>query len=219
MGLDVYLLQGKDRGYERDSFKYPNHYFKIGYFRSSYNEWGLNSILRKTIDKDLYYIFEPPEGKSDFKPKWEKCRTRCIEVIEEFENFISKTGNNLVMRVSARIFDQDTLPQSEKEAMDLYTKIKNDRDSGSFKSFLNRDGQFYLDGIKCYAFIYGKDAYGKECVYVVYEPELEENEKNEVDPSVYKDYVRCLEIVLETIEYVLGNPASERKKFSLHWSA
>jgi hypothetical protein len=76
-----------------------------------------------------------------------------------------------------------------------------------------------LNGLKCYAFISGKDSFDRDCVYVIYEPELKENEKNDIEPNVYKDYKRCLEIVLETIEYVLDHPKKEMKKFNLHWSA
>jgi hypothetical protein len=64
MGLDIYLEFGKDgENIQQNSKKYPTHYFKVGYFRSSYNEWGLNRVLTKTIGKDLYYIFEPPDKK------------------------------------------------------------------------------------------------------------------------------------------------------------
>jgi len=219
MGLDVYLGYGKDGEHNRDSYKYPTHYFKIGYFRSAYNSWGLNSVLRRTIEKDLYYIFEPPDKKYEFKPKWLDCRMRCINVIEEFNEFINKLKNVAVMTISGRLYTEEGMPKNEKEATDMYTKLRDNDKDRSFRSFINRDGHFYLDGIRCFAFIPGKDTFEKDCTYVIYEPELTEGEKNELNPNIYKDYVRCLEIVLETIDYVLEQPASEIKKYKLRWSA
>lgn len=220
MGLDVYLRYEKDGGEQHDSKKYPNHYFKVGYFRSSYNSWGLNSVLRRTIGKDLYYIFEPPDGKYEFKPMWLDCRMRCIEVIEEFNSFINRLGNVSVMCISPKMFvmEGDTLPENEKEATDIFLKMRDNRDDSAFKSFANRDGSFYFDGLKCYAFIKGKDSFQKDCVYVVYEPELEADETRE-NISIYKDYTKALEIVLETIDYILDKPTKEIKKYKLSWSA
>ena len=37
-----------------DSVKYPLHLFKIGYFRSSYNTNGYNSVVSDLIGKSLY---------------------------------------------------------------------------------------------------------------------------------------------------------------------
>lgn len=222
MGLDIYLEFGKDGGnIQQNSKRYPTHYFKVGYFRSSYNEWGLNRVLQKTIGKDLYHIFEPPNKKHDFKPNWEDCRMRCLNIIEEFNDFVTnKLGNIAVTTISGRLFTTDGIPKSEKEATDIFLRVRDEKESNpNFSSFINRDGHFYLNGLKCYAFISGKDSFDRDCVYVIYEPELKENEKNDIEPNVYKDYKRCLEIVLETIEYVLDHPKKEMKKFNLHWSA
>lgn len=218
MGLDIYLYRSKDDGIQKNSKKYPNHYFKIGYFRSAYNSWGLNRILGKTIGKDLYYIFEPPTEKYDFKPNWEDSRMKCLNVIEEFRTFVERLGNVDVMTISERLYSDDGMPKSDKGAIDLFLNIRNTNSINS-KSFINRDGHFYLDGIKCYAFIPGEDVFGHKCTYIIYEPELTEEEKNDINPSLYKDYIKCLEIVLETIEYVLEKPIKEIKKYSLHWSA
>jgi hypothetical protein len=220
MGLDVYLRYGKDDSIQHNSEKYPNHYFKIGYFRSSYNSWGLNSVLTRTIGKDLYYIFERPGEKSDFKPKWSDCRMRCIDVIEEFSEFVKKIGNVSVMCVSPRIFikEGDSIPENEKDATDIFLKVKEGKENSlAFRSFSSGDGRFHLDGLKCYGFIPGKDYSGRDCTYVVFEPELEDDEG--LPGDVYKDYIKALEIVLETIDYILDKPVKEAKKYQLHWSA
>jgi len=56
MGLDVTLYDGNIPVYEPSS-KYPKHMFQKGYLRSSYNDYGYNSVLRALTSKDLYYIF------------------------------------------------------------------------------------------------------------------------------------------------------------------
>ena len=38
---------------KEDSAKHPKHYWKIGYFRSSYNRGGFNTILQGIIGTDL----------------------------------------------------------------------------------------------------------------------------------------------------------------------
>jgi len=217
MGLDVYLSYEKDNYIQYDSRKYPEHYFKIGYFRSSYNEWGLNSVLRKTVNKDLYYIFEP-KNRYTFKPKWEKSREKCIEVINEFEQFIEKLGNVAVFHISPLMFSSPdhTYPKNEKEVIDIFLQNRDNRRNGTFKNYSNRNGSFYLDGLKCFAFIKGKDYCEKDCVYIVYEPNFVDKKENE-DTNVYKNYTKALEIVLETIDYVLES-GPERKKYTLHWS-
>ena len=220
MGLDIYLKYGKNEIVQEDSKKYPNHFFKIGYFRSSYNEWGLNHVLSRTIGKNLYYIFEPPDRKYTFKPNWLDCRMRCLNVLEEFNDFtINKLGNVAITKINVPPSTESEIPRSEKDATDIFLKMRDGKDVDStFRSFANRNGHFYFDGLKCYAFIPGKNSFGRDCVYIVFNPELEENEKNEVNPNVYKDYSRCLEIVLETIDYVLDHPKKEIKKFNLCWS-
>src|SRR5690348_14525919 len=41
---------------ENNSAQFPEHMFKIGYFRSSYNSGGINSVLRGYGIPDLYGI-------------------------------------------------------------------------------------------------------------------------------------------------------------------
>lgn len=219
MGLDVYLRDENGDNIQHNSEKYPTNYFKIGYFRSSYNTWGINRVLQRTIGKDLYYIFEPPDKKYEFKPKWLDCRMRCINVIEEFNEFVKKLGNVSVMFVSPRMFvrEGDAIPQSEKEVIDIFLKIRDEREDKEFRAFSNREGTFYLDGIKCYGFISGKDIFQKDCTYIIYEPELKNDEKEH--GALYKEYTKELEIVLETIDYILAQSPSEIKKYKLSWSA
>ncbi len=54
---------------EKDSKKYPSHMFKIGYFRSSYNDGGINQVLQRIGLPTLGTIFgETKEDKYCFRP-------------------------------------------------------------------------------------------------------------------------------------------------------
>lgn len=55
------------------SKKYPNHYFRIGYFRSSYNSSGINYVLRDRLGIDLYDIFDAKDSGYYVEPDWIKC--------------------------------------------------------------------------------------------------------------------------------------------------
>ena len=60
MGLDVYLVRGphvdgcSGDHVSIDSTRHPEHFFKIGYWRSSYNDGGINAVLRQYGLPDLY---------------------------------------------------------------------------------------------------------------------------------------------------------------------
>ena len=58
MGLDVTLYKGS-QSMEQPSALHPDHLFQRGYFRSSYNESGINSLLASVELPTLYDIFEP----------------------------------------------------------------------------------------------------------------------------------------------------------------
>jgi hypothetical protein len=57
---DFYVRPSEMTNIELPSTLHPDHMFKIGYFRSSYNSDGINSVLRDRLDKDLYWVF--PRG-------------------------------------------------------------------------------------------------------------------------------------------------------------
>ena len=65
MGLSKYGCipdEGEEK-IEIDSKKYPENYNKIGYFRSSYNSGGMNSVLDDLGVPDLYEIFPHDDGE------------------------------------------------------------------------------------------------------------------------------------------------------------
>jgi hypothetical protein len=182
---------------EFDSSIDKDHYFKVGYFRSSYNESGINRILRNLNVPDLQYIFNPQEEYS-FEPDWSSSLERCNEAISILES----KGNYRCFQVSANIFGQPTCT-SEKEAIDVFMK-ETARGGGDYS---NINGEFYLSTpLKVLALVQGTSKIFNPvpCTYVICEGENDW-------------YIKALKIVKETIEYVLNQP--DKQKYFLHWSS
>lgn len=204
---------GSKKQIEINSFIYPDHLFKIGYLRSSYNDGGLNSLLRRTLGKDLYYVFSP-NNQYRFSPDWINCRYRATELLNSFDKFVKEQDNYFT--ITERITPSAaTHPASETEALKLFIDELNKHKGfkypggGSYHSGL---GSFFLDEpIKASAFMVGttKSSFSsnsENCVYVIY--------KNE---EGYTWYRQALEITIETIDWVLSKP--DQDKYALHWSS
>ncbi len=75
------------RRIEEPSKTDPEHMFKIGYFRSSYNDGGLNAVMREQLaGRDLYWIFQPPEDREYcFVPQWDIARGRVTQLVNEWK--------------------------------------------------------------------------------------------------------------------------------------
>lgn len=187
---------------EIDSAIDPKHYFKIGYFRSSYNDGGINTILRNLGVPDLYDIFEP-EDRYCFQPDWDSALEKCNESIEALE----KKGNYRCFDVSQNLFKStDELCKSEQEALQIFEKELS-RETCSFGAYSNNKGEFFVkEPLKVLALISGTNNILRKdtpCTYVICEGENQW-------------YVNALKIVKETIEYVLSQ--KDKQKYYLHWS-
>lgn len=187
---------------EKDSKVDPEHYFKIGYFRSSYNEGGINRVLDNLGIPGLYDIFQPNEQYC-FRPDWDSALIKCNEAIE----LLLTKGNYRVFKVHENIFGSNVpLPTDEKSALEIFTK-EVERQS-DFAGYENGHGHFYpKEPIQIFALIPGRfDFMGRvlNCVYLI--------AKGENDW-----YLNALKIVKETIEYVLAQP--DKEKYYLHWSS
>lgn len=200
LGLDEDGQDSQKTKIEFDSKTNPEHYFKIGYFRSSYNDGGMNRVLENLGIDGLYEIFEPKD-RYEFQPNWAMALPKVSRAIRQLES----RPNLRCFDVSENIFGTHSLPQSEKEAIDIYMEQK--KRTNSFGSYSNRDGQFFMDEpLKVFALINGEtNVLGKrKCVYVVTDGE-----------NTF--YLEALKIVKETIEYVLSQP--DKEKYYLHWSS
>lgn len=207
-GLDKYGSDDKGKtSIEMEYEKDPKHYFRIGYFRSSYNSSGINRILKNFGLPELSDIFgRTEEDDYHFQPNWEESLVRCEKVLEDFKN----VGPYRVNHVSQNMFSQPEI-HSEKEALDIFLEElgkHNDRkDDGERFNYSNKHGEFNIaEPIKVLAMIPGTYRIFNQqpCVYVVTE-------------SDNQWYITALEIVIETIKYVLSK--DDKENYCLHWSS
>lgn len=190
--------------------KYSDHYFKIGYFRSSYNDSGINNVLRNLDVPGLYEIMGRDRDEDYvFAPDWEMSLIRVNEAIE-----LLKTKPNFrCFDVGSNELSDHKLPSSEQEALNKFIKDHLSREQ-SMDGYSNIDGVFFpTKGIKVFALIPGmkQSLFGslkslnipRPTTFVVTEGENEW-------------YVQALEIVRDTIQYVIDK--TDKDKYFLHWS-
>jgi len=226
MGLDVYLYKAKtiptnddmndenekafkEEGVETPSLRYPKHYFKIGYFRSSYNESGINTVLGNAIGTDLYDIFDVGADSYVVSPNWEMALIKVNKAIKDYTELIeSPMGKYSVTTIHN--FTRGNV-KNPKEALDVFREEleKKKKDDRTFDSYICSLGNFYLGSpLKVAGIISGSGTGFREGeTYVIYE----------MDKEAEGDfYLQALEIVQETIEYVLAQ--KDKLKYYLHWS-
>jgi hypothetical protein len=193
LGLDEWG-EGPSEKISIDSSKYPDHYFKVGYFRSSYNQAGINSVLRSQGLPELADIFNP-DDEYYVKPEWKAALESSRSLLEKIK---SAPGANFGVHRDMPL----NRVKSEKEALDLFLKEKG-REVGGEGSYSTAAGDFFLGGIKVYAIIPGTSPLGSPCSFIITDGDMDW-------------YIQAVEIVIETCEYVLSQPDPE--KYILHWS-
>lgn len=185
--------------------------FKIGYFRSSYNSGGIDRILDTNCGgKSLSWIFGV-DNDYCVRPDWESSRKRAEETLEDLQNHIARYGSLKIERIDFYGSPKSKAPESDEEAMALVQKHIEQQVSkpDKFGSYSSSEGWFFLDEPRpVTALIPGTSSIlGKTvpCLYAVFKAE---------DSFVF--YRNALEIIIETIDYVLAQPNPE--KYVLHWS-
>lgn len=212
---DTYGRHASDEEVCNDSAIDPEHMFKVGYFRSSYNGSGIERILRNLSLPTLHDIFQP-EDRYEFAPDWSAALERVNDLIARYEAHLqSSVGGVRVMELRP-MFDRGV--SSEAEALEMYRKEAEREHPADCRSFSKANGEFYLDGLNVRAFItkrYQPPAHGDvigrrintRAVYVIYDVEREGKEDW---------HLTALRIVRETIEFVLAQP--DKQHFYLVWS-
>lgn len=199
---------------EHNSRLYPEHMFKIGYLRSSYNGSGINRLLRDRLQTSLDEIFSAVEY--EFQPDWQATRERAIKTLEGWRFLNASMGGKAyrVDEVGMNVFipPGEYTTHSAADALKIFHG-QLDANKGRLSdclSYGNRDGDFYLgEPLPVVGLIPGfRESFGGRSlpvVYVVYEA---------------KDdawYTQALEIVIENCEWVLEQ--SDKENYWLHWSA
>lgn len=189
-----------------DSTIDPDHMFKIGYFRSSYNESGINYILRDRIGIDLYEIFGASDDGEDFYPDWTAARARAGEALLDLRRSVEETDG---VRVARLYLCPEGGVKDGAEALKVFMKIKRSHE-GTDYNFSNRAGHFFFH--KPYtllAILPGKDSFFGSCCYAVFKTENEER-------TWWGWYITALKIVIETCDYVLAS--DDPSSFYMSWS-
>lgn len=200
MGLDVYLYHGEEC-IEIDSAKYPDHLFKVGYFRSSYNEGGFNHVVRDLIGIDLGDIFDT-DNQYELNPDWNKAKSHAEESLKMLREKIEKFPYRASC-VSHNVFGQPKLSGSDEAMRVFENEMGRKNRSGDYSSI---NGLFLFEHpMEVIAAIPGDDLLGGKGIYLIYK----------CDDLDW--YCQAIEIVIETCDYVLsqGDKASE---YTMHWS-
>jgi hypothetical protein len=180
----------------------PEHMFKIGYFRSSYNGGGINHVLENIGLPTLHEIFQPND-QYEFKPDWDAALARCNGAIAGYEAHLASPMG----KYSAMFVDAINQVSNERDALEIFAKEVAREHAPDFRSYSNGQGTFYRDGIKAVGFMPGRSIINTPGMYVVYEKEVHGK------PDWY---LTALKIVRETIEHVIAQPDSQH--FYLTWS-
>lgn len=227
MGLDIYLEEqdeaaarnarnetAGDGDYQLspkpDSDKYPDHFFKKTYLRSSYNDGGFNCVAERLIGQDLYDVFQPPDKQYEWVPTREElgaARERALNLLENLKQAVSDpllfdaltVSHNSFSGKPAMISEQDAirLVRGEMERF-LENKEKAIAEGKNpdwvFGSYSSIKGDFWLDSpVQVLAAIPTQSILDTPGFTLVYRPKHQ-----------YEWYVQAAEIVVEFIDTALS---------------
>lgn len=129
--IGEYGVEIPEEKIEIDSEKYPDHLFKIGYMRSSYNSGGFNSVVSELVGHDLYWLFGV-DGTDNYivHPDWKVASTRCQMLIDQ----LAMDPGYIVMRVDLENpFDDGFMPSGqeieERDTLRYFMQIQEDIDN------------------------------------------------------------------------------------------
>ncbi len=180
---------------------FPDHYFKIGYFKSSYNDAGIERILKNLSLPTLSDVFQHnSDDEYGFQPNWEDALIRVTNLIE----LLKDAKPYRIHDVSGNIFRKSEI-KSEEDAMKIFLS-ESSKNWESNNNYSNINGEFsFHEPMKVLAMIPGTRKIFKEqeCIYVVTE-------------SDNTWYINALEIVKETCNFVLSK--ENKEQYYLRWS-
>ena len=215
---------------EIDSKIHPENYFKIGYFRSSYNQGGINRIAGQGIGMTLHDIFPHVDGEYYIQPDWEQSLGLAKEFLAKLKDYANKrpymieefSTNPISMYKPGYKKPDGTgnvqpigIPQNEDEARQLLDDQMN-RDSEMDSGYSNGMGEFTFSKngpMRVMAVMHGfhNSVFDKikgidrptPCVYIACERDVDW-------------YIEAAEIIVETCEWVLAK--DDVSKYYLAWS-
>lgn len=225
---------GGDEGVELielPSKRHPKHLFKVGYFRSSYNDGGINGVLGNLLGEwaRLDAIFGCTETREYYvKPDWRESLERCRRVRVALTK-AQDEGRNVrvvfcdLMHISkkeGRVESANEAAEAFLAEQERYRKSVEKAKAENKPNFMggsysNIRGDFFMsgdedaeggtEGLPVLAALPGVGTFAGPGVYLVYRADL-------------SWYAKSLEVIEETINYVLSQPAEKVEQYRLSWS-
>jgi len=192
---------------EQDSAKYPNHMFKIGYFRSSYNSGGINCILRDRIGQDLYSILGLSHDEYCQQPNWGAAIKRIDSAMEQYEALLMDNPWRVV-ECAHNMFSPKTRVEDKEALVIAQKELGQKRSKTDFTAYSNNAGFWCPEGMMVYGAVNGVDALGSPACFLI--------TKDGGGPEGLRWYLHAMEIVKETAEWVLSQ--KDKTKYWLHVS-
>ena len=213
-----------------DSKTEPEHLFKIGYMRSSYNGAGINSVARVFGLPDLYEIFEIDDEEYYQGHDWDTIYLNVKDAVAKWQAHADGPAGKYYVHTFRPHFAASKLGPggqliaegitNEHEAIERlneqYLKKKEEIDKDEWRSggWSCRDGEFYPKPLKVAAVIAGAwdtsaplHFRNMPMTYLVCERENEDS---------IQWYVTALRIVQEMVEWILEHP--DKDQFYTGWS-
>lgn len=192
-GLDEYGdVPGDDISI--DSKLYPTHMFKIGYFRSSYNDSGYDHVMELNGLRRLKDLFVFDNNDYYATVDWEASLEKINDAIEAQEEFAkSDEAKYTAMYVHCGGLSANLQPNTNAALRLFYEEQRKER---AFNAYESKDGFFTIKPVPVCAVIPTAGILGSAGVTLIYES----------DQEVFKWYLQATEIVKETVEYVLSQP-------------
>lgn len=182
---------------EEDSPRHPEVYFKIGYFRSSYNSSGINHVLRDLDLPDLYDIFSVTDSDGYYVfVDWMSAKRKIVDVLEKFRP----------MATEYYVCNLNRYNMSGKSSLELLKfVIEKKSEKHDVPAFIS-DAGYICSGVEFYPV--GTEIIAATDKYIVCKTKGVEG---------FAGYLPLLEVVEDTIDYVLKQEHPEN--YRLGWSA
>lgn len=186
---------------EHNSPTHPDGLFNIGYFRSSYNSGGFNSVMERYNVPDLYVIFDVADHDYYVIPDWEASLERAQIARQKLLEV--NTDYSVIEFHPINVHQEDAkhLPD-ESNVIDYY--LKNRPVDHNNYLLYNKLLMTLPPNTKIVGIVHGQNVLGKPCQFLI------------IDKPLDKSYYDCMDVIVETCEYVINSGYPEQ--FYLRWS-
>lgn len=207
--------------FHHDSKTNPEHLFKIGYMRSSYNSGGINSVARVFGLPDLYDIFDVTNDEYEQFHDWDTVYTDLKAAIVQWRAHADSPMGKYTIMTFRPNFERSSWAKSSQEALEVFNQeyLKNkteiDKDEWRRSGWHSKYGHFYPEPLKVSAIIAKSWDPKKPASFLANSPEtflIIERDNNDT----LEWYIQALEIVQEMVEMILEQP--DKNDFYMSWS-